>query len=355
MPDFVDRTKPVRKGEELDVAAVKNFLIEAVPGLRGELVIEQFPSGHSNLTYMIKVGEREMVLRRPPFGSKVKSAHDMGREFRVLSAIHPVYGKAPKPLAFCEDDSIIGAKFYVMERIRGVILRKELPPGMIIDDRTASGLCESMIQNLAEIHAVDYAKAGLGEFGKPAGYLTRQVNGWADRYYGSQTDDIPGVESTIQWLKQNLPESPPGTLIQNDYKYDNIVLDATDLTKIIGVLDWEMSTIGDPLCDLGAAISYWVQADDPEDLRLMAFGPTMIPGSWTRQQLADRYAELTGRDVSNIMYYAAFGTFKLLVIIQQIYYRFAKGCTQDDRFGPMIDLVKLLDHVGREIIERGHI
>jgi aminoglycoside phosphotransferase (APT) family kinase protein len=355
MSDFLDVTRPVRKGEELNAEAVKKFLFDSIPGLKGDLAIEQFPSGHSNLTYMLKVGDREMVLRRPPFGSKVKTAHDMGREFRVLTALHPVYPKAPKPLAYCEDESVIGAKFYVMERIKGVILRKSLPPGMAIGPETASAMCESLMQNLAEIHAVDYVKAGLGEFGKPEGYLTRQVNGWAERYAGSQTDDIPGIDSTIKWLKANLPASPAGTLIQNDYKWDNIVLDANDLTKIIGVLDWEMSTLGDPLCDLGAAISYWVEATDPDELRMMAFGPTMLPGCWTRRQLAERYAEITGRDIANILYYTVFGTFKLLVIIQQIYYRFAKGLTKDERFGALIGGVKILDRAGNELIARGHI
>lgn len=355
MPDFVDPARPVRKGEELDPAAVKKFLFEAIPGLSGDLVIEQFPSGHSNLTYMVKAGDREMVLRRPPFGSKVKSAHDMGREFRVLSAIHPVFDRAPRPLAFCDDESVIGAQFYVMERIKGVILRKDLPAGMSLSADEVSALCESFVHCLAELHAVDYEAAGLAGFGKPEGYLRRQVFGWADRYYGSQTDDIPGIEEVIKWLKDGLPDSPAPTLVQNDFKYDNLVLAPRDLTRIIGVLDWEMATIGDPLTDLGGALSYWVQDDDPPELKGFAFGPTMLPGSWKRERLAERYSELTGREVDNLHYYVVFGSFKLMVIIQQIYYRFAQGLTKDERFGPLIEGVKLLNRVALELIERGKI
>jgi aminoglycoside phosphotransferase (APT) family kinase protein len=353
--DFSDQTKAMRPGEELDLAAVGKYLKSALPELAGETVIEQFPSGHSNLTYLIKVGGRDLVLRRPPFGSKVKSAHDMGREFKILSAIHPVYPPAPRPLVYCEDESVIGGKFYVMERIPGVILRRSLPEGMEFGPDIALRLSRSLIKNLATIHAIDYEAVGLGQIAKVEGFLARQVNGWSDRYYGSQTDDVPGVDRVTGWLKANVPVSPPATLIHNDYKFDNIVLDPADITRIIGVLDWEMSTIGDPLMDLGVALGYWVQADDPPEVRLAAFGPTAYPGSPTRQQLADYYAELTGRDVSNLHYYLCFASFKLAVILQQIYYRFAKGLTRDERFAPMIEMVKILVRTSDQLIERGAI
>lgn len=352
---FIDETRAIRPGEELDAAAVGRYLTAALPELSGETVIEQFPSGHSNLTYMVRVGGRELVLRRPPFGSKVKSAHDMSREFKILSAIHPVYPPAPRPLLYCEDESVIGAKFYVMERVRGIILRRELPTGMAFDAGTAERLSRSLIANLAAIHAIDYEMVGLGSMAKVEGFLARQVKGWTDRYYGSRTDDIPGVDRVTSWLADHLPQSPPATLIHNDYKYDNVVLDPNDITRIIGVLDWEMSTIGDPLMDLGVSLSYWVQADDPPEVRLSAFGPTAHPGSLTRQQLADYYSELTGRDVSNLPYYLCFATFKLAVILQQIYYRFAKGLTRDERFGPLIEMVKILVQTADELRERGTI
>jgi len=355
MNPLIDQTAAVRPGEELPLDKVREFLVEAIPGIQGEIAVEQFPAGHSNLTYLLKVGGREYVLRRPPFGSKVKTAHDMGREFRIFRALHPVYSRVPKPLAFCEDESIIGARFYVMEPIRGLILRKELPAGLDFSPAVVDRLCESFIQNLADLHAVDYRAVGLDQMGKPEGYLQRQVDGWAGRYTGSQTDDIPEISRVIPWLKANLPASPAATLVHNDYKYDNLILDPDDITKIIGVLDWEMSTIGDPLADLGGALGYWVQADDPDELKAQAFGPTFAPGSWTRRHLAERYAELTGRDISNIHYYTCFAAFRIAVIIQQIYYRFNQGLTRDERFGPLINMVKLLARVADELIKRGEI
>jgi aminoglycoside phosphotransferase (APT) family kinase protein len=348
--DFTDPTSSVRPGEELNLEALRAYFDAHAPELRGPIAVEQFPSGHSNLTYMLKVGDREMVLRRPPFGSKVKTAHDMSREFRILSGLHPVYPPAPRPVLFCDDEAVIGAKFYLMERIRGVILRKQLPAGLTLSPETADRLCESFISNLAVIHAVNFQAAGLGDVGKPDGYLKRQVDGWSERYAGSQTDDIAEINQVIPWLKANLPASPPPTLVHNDYKYDNIMLDAADLTRIVGVLDWEMSTIGDPLTDLGGALGYWVQADDPPELLASSFGPTHAPGSWTRRRLADRYAEITGRDIGNVQYYIVFATFKTAVIIQQIYYRFVKGHTHDERFAPMLEYVKLLARVATELL-----
>ena len=352
MTDFTDQSAPIRQGEELDIPSVEKYLKDNIEGLSGDLVVEQFPSGHSNLTYMIKVGEKEMVLRRPPFGSKVKTAHDMSREYNILSAIHPVYDKVPKPLAFCEDESIIGAQFYVMERIKGIIIRRTLPDGLEFPPETAKECSKSLVENLADIHAIDYKKVGLDKMGKPEGFLARQVKGWTDRYYGSKTDEIDQVDRVTKWLADNAPESPPATLIHNDYKYDNLILDPNDITRIIGVLDWEMSTIGDPLMDLGVMLSYWVQDDDPPELRMSAFGPTANPGSMTRKEIAGYYAELTGRDITNIHYYLCFATFKLAVILQQIYYRFAKGHTADERFGPLIDMVKLLVDVADQLIDR---
>ncbi len=355
MDELIDKTSAVREGEELPQETIRDYLAENIPDVSGDISIEQFPSGHSNLTYLLKIGDRELVLRRPPFGSKVKTAHDMGREYRILSGLHPVFPKVPRPLLFCEDESVIGAKFYVMERLKGIILRRRVPEGLEIKPETASELCENFINTMAEIHAVDYEKAGLADIGKPEGYLYRQVHGWSDRYYDSQTDDIEGVDRVISWLKDNLPESSPPTLVQNDYKYDNLVLDHEDITNIIGVLDWEMSTVGDPLTDLGVSLGYWVQADDSPELQALAFGPTMIPGSWTRQQLANRYAEITGRDISNVHYYTVFATFKIMVIIQQIYYRYAKGLTKDERFALLIKGVEILNRVSNRLVDQGHI
>jgi aminoglycoside phosphotransferase (APT) family kinase protein len=342
MTDFRDQTSALRPGEELDLAKLEPFLRNHFPAGTGPLVVRQFPSGHSNLTYSVHLGAREFVLRRPPFGSKVKTAHDMGREFRVLSKLHSAYPPAPKVLLYCDDDSILGAPFYLMEPIRGIILRRNLPPGLVFSAETARRLSESFLDNLALLHSLDYAAIGLADLGKPQGYLDRQVRGWTERYYGSKTHDYPEVEKIFAWMAEHIPSTSGATLIHNDYKYDNLVLDPGDLTKIVGVLDWEMCTIGDPLSDLGTALAYWVDAQDPEDLQKIRWGPTTVPGSMTRAQLLERYAQTTGRDVSRMDFYLTFARFKIAVIIQQIYYRYRVGLTKDERFASMPAIVALL-------------
>jgi aminoglycoside phosphotransferase (APT) family kinase protein len=338
---FEDHAGQVRGGEELDLARLEPYLRSHFPDLAGPLTVRQFPSGHSNLTYSVTLGEKEMVLRRPPFGSKVKTAHDMGREYHVLSKIHHAY-PAPKPLLYCTDDSVLGATFYVMERVHGVILRKELPDGLELPPPTARRLSESFIDNLAALHALDYASLGLAELGKPEGYLQRQVKGWIERYYGSKTHELPQVESIATWLKEKMPARSGAALIHNDYKYDNMVLDSEDITVVRAVLDWEMCTLGDPLTDLGTALAYWVQADDPTDVRPARWGPTSIPGSLTRAELLNRYQKRTGRDVSDIVFYYVFALFKTAVIIQQIYYRYYHGFTKDERFASMGEVTEML-------------
>jgi len=351
---FIDPIRPVREGEELDLKAVEQYLKKHVPGLTGGLAIEQFPSGYSNLTYLLKVGDREMVLRRPPFGAeRITAGHDMGREYRILSKLHRVYPPAPKPLAFCEDESVMGVHFYVMERKKGIILRRDPPEGLGIDPETMRKLCGSLLDNLIAIHNVDYRAVGLGDLGKPEGFLERQVEGWAERYQKAQTDEIPEAEQVVKWCKENVPESPSPTLIHNDFKFDNVVLDPHDLTNIIGVLDWEMSTIGDPLLDLGVSLSYWVEKDDPDDLMMVRTLPTNLEGAYTRREIVDIYAEKTGRDLSGIHYYLVFAMFKLGVIAQQIYYRFAKGFTQDQRFAMMLMGVMVLMRYAAQVIETG--
>ena len=283
-----------------------------------------------------------MVLRRPPFGSKVKSAHDMGREFRVLSQLHSVYTPAPKVLFYCDDDSILGAPFYVMEPIHGIILRKELPPGLELNPEKARRLSESFIENLIRLHNVDYGAVGLSELGKPQGYLERQVRGWTERYYGSKTHDYLEVEKIAAWMQERIPSTHDVSLIHNDYKYDNIVLDSADPTKIVGVLDWEMCTIGDSLADLGTTLAYWIDTTDPEEMQQLRWGPTTHPGSFKRSEVAHFYSQKTGRDVSDIAFYVVLARFKLAVIVQQIYYRYSQGLTKDDRFAAMPERIKMI-------------
>ncbi|MDB4969499.1 MAG: putative aminoglycoside phosphotransferase [Myxococcales bacterium] len=343
----IDGARAVRPGEELDARALARFL-----GW-DEVRVTQFPSGHSNLTYLVEGGGKQLVLRRPPFGSKVKSAHDMGREFKILSRLHAVYPAAPKPVAYTEDTTILGAPFYVMERIVGVILRKH-PPAELLTPAVARGLGEAFVDNLATLHGLDWRAAGL-DIGKPEGYVERQVSGWADRYRNAHTDDIADMEFLEKWLKEHLPRESGATLIHNDYKYDNLVLAADDLTRIIGVLDWEMSTVGDPLMDLGTALGYWVELNDPPELQMVAFCATNYPGSLTRQELVARYRERTGRDTGDMLFYYAFALFKTAGVAQQIYYRFKQGLTHDERFAMMIVGVKVLSQTAVAAIQRGHI
>src|SRR5260370_2415778 len=267
MADLLDQPTAVRPGEELDRTKLEPYLRDHFPGEANALQVRQFPSGHSNLTYSLQLGAREFVLRRPPFGSKVKTAHYMGREFRVLPKLHPTYSPAPEVLLYCDDDSILGAPFYVMEPIRGIILRRNLPQGLEFPAGTARRLSESFLDNLALLHGLDYAAIGLADLGKPQGYLERQVRGWTERYYGSKTPYYPEVEKISAWMADHVPSTRGAALIHNDYKYDNVVLDPKDLTKVVGLLDWQMCTIGDPLSDLGAALAYWVDAQDPEELQ----------------------------------------------------------------------------------------
>ena len=328
----------VRAGEELDIARLQPFLQEHFAATR-KVSVEQFPSGHSNLTYLVRLGSRELVLRRPPFGSKVRSAHDMSREYRVLSKLHAAYPVAPHALLYCDDLSILGAPFYLMEQIRGMILRRDPPAGVPFPPQTARRLSEAFIDNLARLHSLDYAAIGLSDLGKPQGYLERQVTGWIERYQNSKTHDLPEVERISTWLAARLADilknAHEPALIHNDYKYDNIVLDPTDATKIVGVLDWEMCTIGDPLSDLGTTLAYWADPQDPEDFQEIRSAPTTLPGTLTRVQLIERYAAATGRDTRNMVFYLTFARFKVAVIIQQIYYRYAQGLTQDERFATL--------------------
>lgn len=348
-----DAPKAVRAGEELDLVKLTAFL-ERELGVPGAVTVEQFPGGHSNLTYLVHHGDREYVLRRPPFGSKVKSAHDMGREVAVLSKLAPVYGRAPRVIAYEPSGDVLGAPFYLMERRRGVILRKDLPAELAGDHAKVRGVCELLIDALVDLHAVDYTAAGLGDFGKPAGYIERQVSGWTERYTASQTEDVPAITEVAAWLAANKPADGPPSLIHNDFKFDNVIFDPS-LTSITGVLDWEMTTIGDPLMDLGTALSYWAQASDPPAYHQLPFGPTARPGMMTRAEVAQRYLERSGRSTEHLVFFYAFGLLKTAVIAQQIYYRYAKGFTTDARFGMFIFAVRLLGEQARMSIDRNAI
>ena len=348
----IDRSRAVRQGEELPVETLLTYLKAHLPDLEGPLTIEQFPSGFSNLTYLLRVGDRELVLRRPPIGAKIKTAHDMGREYRILTHLQPVYPKVPLPLMFCEDEEVLGAPFYVMERVKGIILRAQAPKGLELSSEVMRGLSETFIANLAEIHSVDYERAGLGDLGSPQGYVKRQVEGWTKRYQNARTDDVPEIEQLSDWLLQHLPEdSTRPALIHNDYKFDNLVLAPEDLKHVVAVLDWEMATIGDPLMDFGTSLGYWVESTDPEEWQRYGFGLTNRSGSFTRLELLDHYSRWSGRSIDDPIFYFAYGLLKIAGIVQQIYFRYQKGLTRDPRFANLGGLVKACGLLAQRAIE----
>jgi len=352
-----DAARPVRDGEELPVEPLRAWLAERLPDLAGDaggapLEVEQFPGGFSNLTYLLRLGPRELVLRRPPRGSDVRSAHDMGREHRILSALHAVYPKAPRPLAECQDSTVIGAPFYVMERVRGVILRDgaRLPEGALGPD-TMSRLSSALVDGLVELHAVDFAACSLGGLGRPEGYVARQVSGWTERWAKARTDDVPDVDTAAAWLSRNQPADGAPALIHNDFKYDNLVLNA-GLDRILAVLDWEMATIGDPLLDLGTSLGYWLDPDDPAGWRTLGFlGLTARPGNLSRSGVLQGYARASGRDPGDGVFLYAFGLFKITVIAQQIYARFQRGLTRDPRFAGLGHVVRACGAQTKRAIE----
>ncbi len=349
----IDTPADIRKGESFDNKRVETFLKDSIPGLYGDIRVKQFPSGFSNLTYMVTVGDKVMVLRRPPFGKKAKTAHDMSREYRILSALQSVFPYSPRPLIYSDDTAVMECPFYVMERIKGIILRKNIPKDLPLTPSDNKTLCENLIDVLCRLHNIDYTAIGLDGFGKPDGYVRRQVKGWSTRYRDARTDDAPDFEKVMQWLDDKMPEdSPTPTVIHNDYKFDNVVLNPENPLEIIGVLDWEMATIGDPLMDLGGSLAYWVNHDDPDNVQMIRMLPTTSEGMLPRDQLVSLYMEKTGRQLETFDFYHCFGLFRLAVIAQQIYYRYYHGQTKDERFAMLIIAVQVLEESAKKIIEQ---
>ncbi|MFD1737358.1 phosphotransferase family protein [Bacillus salitolerans] len=330
---MVSDTIPIRKGEEVDIARIENYIRAHIPDLPSEpLTIEQFSAGRSNLTYQLKIGNWEAVLRRPPIGPVAPKAHDMKREFTILQEIQPLYKPAPKPYLF-GDETIIGSPFFIMERKHGVLLDTHFPPHIKITDSKCRHLSEVMVDQLVELHGINYKATNLANMTRPIGFMERQVQGWIGRYDKSRTDEIPQVEDLKKWMIDHIPKKSDISIIHYDFKLNNAMF-TEDLTEMIGLFDWEMTTVGDPLADLGVAMSYWIEEKDSDLLkRGMGKAPiTTNPGFMSRNEFIQSYAEKSGRDVSNIDFYMTFSYFKLAVICQQIYYRFKKGQTQDRRF-----------------------
>jgi len=323
-----------------NINALNNYLQQNAPQIDEIKEIVRFTVGYSNLTYSLKTDNKEYVLRRPPVGANIKSAHDMEREFRVLSSLKPHYHKVPTPIIYCESTEIIGAPFYVMEKLSGTILRAHNAPKMNIPAETMRKLSASLVDNLVALHTLDIKTTGLDQLGKPEGYVQRQVDGWTKRYYAAETDTIETLDAIAKWMEQNLPRNQSPAFLHNDYKHDNIILDDADLSHIVGVLDWEMSTVGDPLMDLGATLAYWFEDGEGDVFKM--YNLTWLPGNFTRKEFIDRYAEKSGRDLSDILFYYVFGMFKNAVIAQQIYHRWKQGHSSDARFGALLPMIKLL-------------
>ena len=350
---LTDSSTRIRPGEELDAGRIDPYLKAHVAGLVGTPTISQFPGGASNLTYLIEYPGKELVLRRPPFGQKAKSAHDMGREFRILNQLSEAFPYCPKAYAHCTDESLIGSEFYVMERVKGIILRSDLPAELALGSEQTRALCKGFIDKLVELHRVDYNACGLGELGKPQGYVQRQISGWSERYDKALTPDAPRWHAVKDWLQANMPaDHPTPAIVHNDYRFDNVILDPADPMQIIGVLDWELTTLGDPLMDLGNTLAYWIEADDPAPVQLMRRQPSNAPGMLTRREFVDYYAERSGIQIDNYDFYYTYGLFRLAGIVQQIYYRYYHGQTADKRFAQFVQMNALLEQMSLTVIRR---
>jgi aminoglycoside phosphotransferase (APT) family kinase protein len=361
-------TAPIRPGEELDRDSLERYLRERLPELMpgetlgsAQVEIEQFPGGHSNLTYLVRLGGHEFVLRRPPFGPVAPTAHDMPREYRLLSAVHPHFSLAPRTYLLCEDASIIGVPFYLMERRRGLVIRRDIPEEVGNDFGMRRRISEAMVDTLAALHSVDIYSTGLMNIGKAVGFVTRQVRGWTERWHRSKTSEVSEIDDVIRWLSERIPPEPdaergrPATLVHNDFKLDNVMLDSNDPTRVVAILDWEMCTVGDPLVDVGIFLCYWAQKDDPEARRESISPVTTEPGWMTRDEITERYAMTTGRDLSGIAFYEVFALFKVAVVLQQIYFRFVRGQTRDERFKDFDRRVAGLACAALELAERSGI
>jgi aminoglycoside phosphotransferase (APT) family kinase protein len=355
----------VRAGEELDSAALDSYLREYPAEQFSKLdpnsaiEIEQFPGGHSNLTYLIRYGDREFVLRRPPVGPVAPTAHDMPREYKLLSMINPHFPLAPKPVLLCKDSSIIGVPFYLMERRRGLIVRFKVPPQIGDNVTLRRRVSESVVDTLVALHAVDIQSSGISQIGKPAGFVARQVAGWADRWQRSKTGELAEMDQVIDWLTDRIPPETDrdATIVHNDFKLDNIMLDENDPARVVAVLDWEMCTVGDPLIDVGLFLSYWTMkgADNELGQNSSLRAVTNGPGWMTREEIIEQYEAKTGRDLSRIAFYETFARFKVAVVIQQIYFRYIRGQTRDERFRNFDQLVRELVGEALELAERSGI
>jgi len=340
---LIDQPADPRSGEELDPVAVDAFMRKHRPELEGLPKIRQFPGGASNLTYEVRYGDTAFVLRRPPFGQIPRGAHDMLREARVMEALKPHYPCVPTVIAACEDESLMGCSFFIMERLEGIILREDFPPELDLDPGMTRKMCLSVIDRLVELHTIDPARAGLEGMAKGAGYVERQITGWSNRYRKAMTDDAADFEKVMAWLDAHRPDDIAIRVIHNDFRFDNVVLDPEDPQQVIGILDWEMATLGDPLMDLGNTLAYWIEADDEPAFQAMRRQPTHRPGMLNREEVVDYYLGKSSFSIETFAFYEIYGLFRLAAIIQQIYYRYYHGQTSDRRFAGFAEAGRYLE------------
>ncbi|MEL6674472.1 MAG: phosphotransferase family protein [Bacteroidota bacterium] len=343
----------VRQGEELHEGPLKQFLHQSqlISSPEAELHVSQFSNGFSNLTYLLKVEGKEFVLRRPPFGA-IKRGHDMGREYKVLSNLHQAFPKSPQAYAFSDAPEILDCQFYVMEKVDGIILSTREAKKRAIPADQFPTIAESWLDTFVELHKVDYEKIGLGDLGRPEGYVARQVTNWGKQYLKAATMEIPEAEKLMAWMEAEQPTQYDYSLIHNDYKYDNIVFADESWESVRAVLDWEMCTLGDPLMDLGTSIAYWTMASDGPMLAKGLPSPTIMPGNPGRTEIVERYAEKSGRSIQHLVFYYVYGLFKLAVIAQQIYYRYHKGLTTDERFAQLDKACQMLCFMGWQAVQK---
>lgn len=352
-------TKPVRASEQLDWDAVESYVrarlaavLEGGFDVAARMSVEQFPGGHSNLTYLLRFGNQEFVMRRPPFGPVPPRAHDMAREYRILEAVHPVYSLAPRPLLLCEDENIAGSTFYVMERRRGLVVRTKEPSELADKPAERRRASAAIVRALADLHNVDIAAHGLIALGKPIGFVERQVRGWSERWRGSRTSELPEMDSLASWLAERLPRDPlRPTMVHGDFKLDNVMLDQHDVGQIVAVFDWEMSAVGDPLVDLGIFLAYWVHVSTASQDDAVS-SVTQLPGWFRRDEILECYGARTQPDLTNIAFYEIFALFKLAVVLQQIFYRYHRGQTDDPRFAALDKRVTWLARIANSLAEK---
>lgn len=328
----LDTAGDIREGEALDIAAVDAWLKQQVADLQGEPQVTQYSGGASNWTYRLQYPAHDLILRRPPAGTKAKGAHDMGREHRIQAALRPVFPYVPEMVAHCTDESVLGCEFYVMQRIEGLIPRSRMPAGLELSAEQNRALCLNVINRLVDLHAVDVEAAGLTDLGKGAGYAQRQIEGWTRRYANAHTWNVPKFRRVTQWLAENIPAESRICVIHNDYRLDNVILDPDEPTRVIGILDWELATLGDPLMDVGNSLAYWVQADDDFVRKATRRQPTHLPGMLARRELVEEYCGRTGLKADDFTWYEVYGLFRLAVIGQQLYYRYFHRQTRNPEF-----------------------